>query len=302
MSNSNLKIKRREACAASLKNKGSAECKSGLAFAQVLILFAALVCLRAPVAHAQTSAPAEEEELIKPARPGVTISAEIQRAGVLQFEYGYDGLFRAEEFRSQQTTPFSLRFAAHKRFLLEFDLDAVISKVDHPLAEHETGVGDARLGLQAVALEDTSAHPALGFAYSVKLPVASDKRGLGTGRIDHRLIALLSKKIGETEFDLNLAYLNVGRKDSARRASGGQAALSVAREFENKLGYDVELAGQSVDDQQPRGIYALGALLYRVSPRARFDAGMRFGLNPSAPRVSVFAGVTIGIGGFSRRN
>ncbi len=220
---------------------------------------------------------------------------------MLQLEYGYDGLFHSDEFCSQQTAPLALRFAAHRRLLLELDLDTVISEVDRGPGERETGVGDTRLGFQVVALEDTQAHPAMAFAYYVKLPSASADRGLGTGRTDHRVVALLSRKAGETDLDFNVAYLNVGREDSRRRASGGQAAFSVSREFGNDLGYVAELSGQSVDDQQPRGVYALGALTYRASQRVRFDAGMRFGLNPAAPRVGVFAGVSAGLGNLFKR-
>lgn len=118
---------------------------------------------------------------------------------------------------------------------------------------------------------------------------------LGTGRVDHRVVGLVSKKAGETEIDFNVAYLNVGREDSDRRASGGQAALSFSREFENNLGFVAELAGQSLDDVQPRGIFALGALTYKVNRRLQFDAGMRFGLNPEAPRAGVFTGLTVGL-------
>lgn len=49
---------------------------------------------------------------------------------------------------------------------------------------------------------------------------------------------------------------------------------------------------------QPRGLFALGALTYKAGPRLVFDAGLRFGLNPEAPRVGVFAGLTVGVGGF----
>ena len=61
----------------------------------------------------------EEEEFIKPSRPGVANPAEIHKAGVLQLEYGYDGNFRAEEFRKEQTAPLALRLAAASRLLLE---------------------------------------------------------------------------------------------------------------------------------------------------------------------------------------
>jgi hypothetical protein len=247
-----------------------------------------------------TPTPQEEEEFIKPARPTVATSAEIQKAGVLQVEFGYDSDFRAEEFRTQQAVPLTLRFAAGSRTLLEADLDVVKSETDEAGARM-TGVGDTRLGVQLVALKETEKHPAMAFAYYVKLPSADEEEGPGTGRIDHRIVGLLSKKFGETDVNLNLAYLNVGREDSERRASGGQAAIALSREFENDFGFEAELSGQSVDDVQPRGVYALGALTYKVSRRLRLDGGVRFGLNPEAPRVGVFAGMTVGLTKPSKR-
>jgi hypothetical protein len=242
---------------------------------------------------AQSSGQQEEEEFIKPSRPSLANPAEIQKPGVLQIEYGYDASYRAEEFRTQQSLPLALRFAASSRVLLEFDLDTLKSETDED-GNRETGVGDTRLGFQVVALKDTKSHPALAFAYYVKLPTGSQEKGLSTGRVDHKVMLLLSRKFGKTDMDINIAYLNVGREDSSRRASGGQGALSFAYEFKNNLGLEWELSGQSVDDVQPRGLFALGALTYKVSKRFRLDGGMRFGLNPEAPRVGIFAGVTVG--------
>jgi hypothetical protein len=256
--------------------------------------------LPAPPATQQSSGRQEEEEFIKPSRPSVANPAEIQKAGVLQVEYGYDANFRANDFRTQQTLPLALRFAATGRLLIELDLDTVKSETDEN-GNRETGVGDARLGFQVVALRDTKSHPALAFAYYVKLPSGSEEKGLSTGRIDHKILLLLSKKFGKTEMDLNLAYLNVGREDSSRRASGGQGAVSFAYEFENKLGIEGELSGQSLDDVQPRGLFALGALTYKVTRRFQLDGGMRFGLNPEAPRVGVFGGVVVGVANLYRK-
>ena len=242
----------------------------------------------------------EEEEFIKPSRPNITNSAEFQKPGVLQIEYGYDGNFRSDEFRSQQTAPFTLRFAASERVLLDFNIDTVISEVDE-MRERKTGVGDTRVGVQVLALKDTEQHPALAFAYYVKLPSASSEKELGTGRTDHRVVALLSKKIGKTDFDFNVVYLNVGREFGDKRVSGGQAAFAVSREFKNKFGIVGEIAGQSEDDVQPKGVFALGALTYKADKHVQFDVGARFGLNPAAPRVGIFAGVVVGIADFFKK-
>lgn len=180
------------------------------------------------------------------------------------------------------------------------DLDTLKSETDEN-GNRETGVGDTRLGFQVVALKDTERHPALAFAYYIKLPSASEEKGLGTGRVDHKVMLLLSRKFGKTDMDVNVAYLNGGREDSDRRASGSQCAISFSYEFENKMGIEGELSGQSLDDVQPRGIFTLGALTYKVNKRFRLDGGVRFGLKPESPRVGVFAGVTVGVANFYKK-
>ena len=243
---------------------------------------------------------AEEEDFIKPSRPSVANPAEIHKAGVLQVEYGYDANFRAAEFRTEQTATLALRYAASSRLLLEADLDTIKSETDET-GERMTGVGDTRLGLQFVALKDTAEHPALAFAYYVKLPSASENKGLGTGRVDHKFLLLLSKKFGAVDMDLNGAYLVVGRENESGRVGGGQGALSFSGEFENGFGLQGELSFQTKDDVQPKGLFALGALTYKVNRRLIFDAGMRFGLNRDAPSIGVFTGLTFGAFDFSEK-
>ena len=242
-----------------------------------------------PPAATQT----EEEDFIKPSRPSIANPAEIHKAGVLQIEYGYDANFRAAEFRTEQTATLALRYAAGSRLLLEADLDTIKSETDET-GVRMTGVGDTRFGLQLVALKDTEQHPALAFAYYVKLPSASENKGLGTGRVDHKFLLLLSKKFGAVDMDLNGAYLVVGREHESGWVTGGQGALSFSGEFENGFGLQGELSVQTKDDVQPKGLFALGALTYKVNRRLIFDAGLRFGLNRDAPRVGVFTGLTFG--------
>ncbi len=291
--------------------RGCAHKRFRLMLRMILLFTASVMAVRAqevniPITDrllplsATQQAPQEEEDFIHPSRPGIANSATFQKPGVLQLEYGYDASFRAKDFRTQQSVPLTLRFAVSKRLLLDFSLDSVVSKLDEA-GSRATGVGNARLGFQTLVLEDDEKHPALAFAYYVTLPAASEAKMLGTGRVDHRVVGLLSKKVGETGIDFNAAYLNVGRAESGRRASGGQAALAVSREFENSAGFVAELAGQSVDGGQSRGIFALGAFTYKVNRRLQFDAGMRFGLNPEAPRVGVFTGFTVGVADFFKQ-
>ncbi|HEX8145740.1 MAG TPA: transporter [Pyrinomonadaceae bacterium] len=254
-----------------------------------------------PAASQQQQQSAEEEKEVKPSRPGVANPAEIPEPGVLQLEFGYDSNFRAREVRDEQTLPVTLRYSAAKRLLLQLDFDAVISETDGRTRVRSTGFGDVRVGFQFVAAEEGEGHPALAFAYFAKLPTADESEGLGTGRFDHKLVGLLSKKVGETDVDFNAAYLLAGEEGGPGREHGGQAAVSVSRDFKNHFGFEAELSGQSLDDVQPRGLYALGALHYTKGRRVVFDAGARFGLNPEAPRFGLFAGMTVGVTRPSKR-
>jgi hypothetical protein len=235
----------------------------------------------------------QKDSFIVPSRPTVSEPAEIQRVGVLQLEFGLDAEFDAKEFRNQQTTPLDLRFAALSRLLLDFRLEVVKSQVDRT-DERMTGVGDAVIGLQVVAFKRTG-YPTFAFAYHSKLPSASKEKELGSGRVDHEALLLISDQLGGINLNINAAYLNVGRKDSSRRADGGLFSIALSHRFENHFGVFGELAGLSLELELPRGVYPLGGVTYRVNPRLRFDAGLRFGIGAEAPRVSVVAGVVIGI-------
>jgi hypothetical protein len=107
-------------------------------------------------------------------------SCRVSKPGVLQIEFGYDGNFRSDEFRSRQTPPLTVRYAPVEQLLLDVNVDTLIFEKDE-MGISERGVGDTRIGLQLLALKDTEEQPALAFAYYIKLPTASAEKNLGTG-------------------------------------------------------------------------------------------------------------------------
>lgn len=59
--------------------------------------------LREPIqSPAVNSGGQQKDDFIKPSRPTVADPADIQKAGVLQLEFGLDASFDAEEFRSRR--------------------------------------------------------------------------------------------------------------------------------------------------------------------------------------------------------
>ena len=259
----------------------------------LLALLLAAACGAAFAQTAQTQTNDDEPDFIVPARPTVSNPAEFQRPGVLQLEYGFNGNWRAPGGAAQEDTPLALRLAVSRRLLLELDTDSPLSQSSD--GARATGAGDTQLGAQLVLRHEDARGPGVALAYYVKLPTASASDGLGTGRVDHFVLALVSKKMGETTFDFNAIYLLAGRTTDAGRDSSAQAALAASRDITRRFGLQGELSGMTRNDEQPGALFALGVATYKINRRLVLDCGIRAGLTPEAPRVGAVAGLTVGL-------
>lgn len=261
-----------------------------MCFSFLIVILASTVFVRA-----QNSPPSDDEpDYIVPSRPTVSNPAEFQKPGVLQIEFGYNGDFRAADFDSQQDAPLNFRFAVNRRLLLELDTDNPYSQTDKS-GFRQTGAGDTMLGIQAVLQPENKSRPGVSFAYYVKIPTASERKNLGTGKVDNSFIGLISKKFGATTVDFNAIYLLAGRTSRSGDASSGQAALAVSQSVAKKFGIQGEISGYSRNDEQTGAVFGLGAATYQINKRLVLDSGLRFGLTRDAPRVGVVAGITIGV-------
>jgi hypothetical protein len=263
--------------------------------------FGILACASVAV-YSQTPSPTpdEESEFIVPARPSVSNPAQFQRPGVLQLEIGTTANFRARNgYRDQQDVPMALRFAVSRRILIELDTDSPYSPKELS-GVRETGAGDTQLGIQAVILPESETRPGIALAYYIKLPTADERKGLGTGRVDHSFVGLFSKTTKRTTVDLNAVYLLAGSTLNRGHSSSGQAALALTQSLTKRFGVQGEISGNTRNDEQRGVMQALGVATYQISRRAVVDGGVRFGLTPFAPKVGVVAGITFGIANLYR--
>jgi len=258
-----------------------------------------LILLCVPIVRGQDPV-SDEPDFIVPSRPTVSNPAEFQRPGVLQLEFGFNSNFHAPGLSSAQDFPLALRFAASRRVLLEFDGDNPLLQTNAGV--RTTGGGDSQLGIQIVLQHEEEARPGFSLAYYVKLPTASSAKGLGTGRVDHDFIALVSKNIGKTTVDFNFSYLLAGRTSDKGHASSGQAALAASHNLNKRWGIQSEISGFSRNDEQPGSLFLLAAVTYQVNRRLVFDSGARAGLTHDAPGIGVFVGMTVGIANLYHRH
>lgn len=247
-----------------------------------------------PLAAFGQQAGEDEDDLIDPTRPTVLESATVPRPGVLQLEHGLSTYY-GRNANDARTTPLGLRFAPNRRIRLDFDLDTVTS-ARQPDEQRLTGVGDTSLAFKFIPRTDPAERLAIAISYSIKLPSASTDKELGSSRIGHNLRLILQRTLGKNDFVFNASYLNVGRDNSARRASGAQAVIAIGRELPGNFGVVGEVYGQTVDESAGnRGAYTQSVLSYKINRRLRLDTGLRFGLGGGTQRVGVVAGLVVGI-------
>jgi opacity protein-like surface antigen len=220
--------------------------------------------------------------------------ADFTGAGLLQFEYGYDGDFHQPGTAADQTATASLLFNATEDLQVEFDFDAVHA-LSGDSSRTAAGIGDAYASAQYTAFSEVPRRPSLGMRYLVKFPAADARDGLGTGRVDHKLGLLVSKRLAALDVDVNASLLVNGRPETRGWETGYQVALGVSHELTRSLSLQSELFGETLDTDQPRGLFVQGGLTYRPTTRVSIDVGVRAGLSSDAPRVGAVAGVSLAL-------
>jgi hypothetical protein len=176
------------------------------------------------------------------------------------------------------------------RLQLQIDLDTVHDQVDVGGAR-SLGLGDLYLETQYSTGNELPYRASLALAYRVKAPTA-DTDG-GSGRFDHRITGLLSWKRERTDVDLNASLLVNGRSGATQWQTGAQGAVGVSRELADGLSLQVDLFGETLDSDEPRGLFLQGGIAAALSERVSLDSSVRVGLNPGAPRWGVQGGLVV---------
>lgn len=184
-----------------------------------LVLALALVT---PGAAAQSGASGQdsvqEEVTASPNRPSNSDSANVLAPGVLQMEHGWAGGWPVAG-RRDHALGGVFRFGVARNLELHWGWDALLRLRDRTGARH--GTGDNFLGLQYRFIEESDSSLAFAVSYTAKLPSASERKGLGSGEVDHALTFLASKAVGAHSFDFNAIYRVLGRAGAAGHDAQG---------------------------------------------------------------------------------
>jgi|GEM_PF-2031336 len=167
------------------------------------------------------------------------------------------------------------------------------SSKKRPDGTYITGIGNTTPSFKYEAIDETPKHPSLSLSYSITLPTASKAKTLGTGRIDHKIIGDLGKKVNDTKLGLSLGYLFAGRKDKPGYTKTGLAVLSLDHPLGTKLTSRNEIDLATKADTNPSEIFAINQLVYKINNTFSFRAGVRTGITAQSPRIGLTVGLSI---------
>ncbi len=159
---------------------------------------------------------------------------------------------------------------------------------------HIDGIGDTYAALQYLAAKQSARAWDMSVRGTVKLPGASGRRGVGTGKADYGFLRLAGKDMAPAlHLDANPGYSSLGRPIVGGFDNQAFAALSATILIpKSKWGYTNEIVWFSAVPGVGDQVTTVHGLTYSVRPWDVWDAASQFGITRDAPRWQILAGRT----------
>jgi hypothetical protein len=106
----------------------------------------------------------------------------------------------------------------------------------------------------------------MALSYAVKIPSASTRDGLGTGRVDHAFTFLASKDVARFHFDFNASEFLIGRTGASGFDKNEEFNLAFSHRIHGPLQFTGEFYGDTrLNRTTSEFVSSLWALTYTVS-------------------------------------
>ncbi len=160
----------------------------------------------------------------------------------------------------------------------------------------ENGVGDVRLGIRHRLWEESEGVPAIGVLAEVKLPVADEDQGLGTGFVDAAFGGMVSHQIQDLETTgfYRLDVLNDPAEDANVAHTLALAADAPLLDTAFGVFGEVSATFFSETDQEVGQLLLGGS--YSPYPAVVFDLAGSVGLTSDSPDFVLLGGLTTNLG------
>lgn len=235
----------------------------------------------------------EDIPTVTPYRPTVSNPAVLSRPGWLEVESGWINS-TATDNSTRGSLPYTLKLAFTNNFGVLLGGEAFVDQVD-PAGGHTSGTGDTLLLLKNKWSASEDSLSAFGLEYGFSSPTAQNGVGSGSGKTDYLVNGIYSADLYENTIDLNLNITELGNVQPGESSQLWGWAATWSRALNDTWGIAAEVSGSSRQGADPSDQF-LAAVNYAMSRRVVWDAGFATGINPAAPKWSLFAGVSILVG------
>ena len=253
--------------------------------ARVVIWMSALATAVFPIGVPQSQA----------GRPLVTDDAYPVERGSVEVEFGIELETTTQSY--SLTAPFSFGFGVTDWLELAIKPSVLYQDDQDASPRRVAGVGDLVLGAKAL-LPFRPLDLDLALVPSLKIPTASESRGLGTGKVDGGAVFVISKEFTDTrKLHFNVGYTAVGKTSDVDLQDqlfiGLAGETSIPGLAEERLQFVAEVFGTTAEEEGGSGdIQGHMGVRYLALESLILDAAIGRSFT-SRPQVEFFA--TIGL-------
>jgi cobalt/nickel transport protein len=223
-------------------------------------------------------------------RPLTTDDAWTVEKGKFQVESGID-VSRQDNHDREFTPSLTLTYGLLERMDLGVGSGYLFF---HPAeGRKENGIADTEIKLKYRFMDEMGLRPAFAVAGILKIPTASESKGLGSGKVDFRINTLFTKNLGkQLALHLNLGYAFLNEKGGDNEFNYSLACQFILAEKWTLVG---EIAGINNFNGHKRDdpLSGLIGTTYQLTENLVWDAGVEIGMNRAAPDFRVTTGVTL---------
>ncbi|MGD0919373.1 MAG: transporter [Thermodesulfobacteriota bacterium] len=223
------------------------------------------------------------------ARPLMTDDTGTVEKGKFQLEAGFD--FARQDNHDRELSPsLTLTYGVLER------MDVAIGSgylFEHPTdGKRENGFADTEVKVKYRWVDEKDWLPSFACTGKLKIPTASESRGLGSGKADFSINAILTKNISKRL----VLHLNLGHTFIGEHGGDNEFNYSAAGQFvlSDKWALVGELVG--VNNFNGRNDDPFSGLLgtyYLITDNIVWDAGVEIGMTRAAPDFRLTTGLTL---------
>lgn len=225
-----------------------------------------------------------------PAGPTVTDATDTIPCGVIAVDWSW---VRSWPGSGNNTDAFNIAFrtAVSDNVELRWSTDASLLSRDR-LGRH-SGIGDSYIGVKFRWVEQSRRRPSFAARYVLKVPFASESKGLGSGTHEHELALLASKDFRNIHIDFAVLETIGAISRDGGVIPATRLALAIYRPVTTRITAMVEGYKTPIHRDRPDASGAMIGLQSRLHPTTHIYTAVDFGLTDTGHRKRLLIGISI---------